>query len=158
MVRSILGTIAGLVVAAAVVAATDYVNHRLHPPSEDIREAAARQDFKALRPAVEKWMRNAPRMALILIPVGWIAGAFWGALIATLLARIRWPIPAIIIASFVLIGTAMNLAVFPHPRWIVIAGLLGIPAAALAAWWLVPRPSSPLEPQPYDMRQKNMAC
>lgn len=158
MLRSIVGTIAGLLVAAAVVAAIDYVNHRLYPPSDAIRAAAAKQDFEALRPAVEEWLKTAPQMALILVPVGWVAGAFWGALVATLIARIRWPIPAIVIAGLVLLGAAMNLAMFPHPLWIAVGGVVGIPVAAITAWWLVPLPSVPTAPQPYDMRQKNMAC
>ena len=136
MLRSILATIAGLLVAAATVGAIHAINHRLYPPSEAIRAAAEKQDFQALRPAVEEWLRTAPQMALILVPVGWVAGAFWGALVATLIARIRWPIPALVIAGFLLLATAMNLAMLPHPVWMAIAGLAGIPAAAITAWWL----------------------
>lgn len=158
MLRSILGTIVGLVVAFVVVAATDSVNHRLYPPSAAIREAAAKQDFRALGPAVEEWLKSAPRMALILIPVAWVAGAFCGSLAATWISRVRRPIPAMVIAAFLLLGTAMNLAMIPHPAWMAVVGLIGIPAAALAAWWLVPKPPLLEEPQPYDMRQKGMAC
>jgi hypothetical protein len=140
------------------VGATEYVNHRIYPPSEAIREAATKQDFRALRPAVEEWLKSAPRMALILIPVAWVAGAFWGALAATWISRVRWPVPALIIAVVLLLVTAGNLAMIPHPAWMAAAGLLGIPAAALTAWWLLPKPAAPSGPQPYDMREKGMAC
>ena len=158
MLRSILGTIVGLVIAGSVVGVTDFVNHTLYPPSEAVRSAAAAQDFAALRQAVGEWLKTAPRTALILVPVGWIAGAFCGALAATAIARARGPIPALVIAGFLLVATAMNLKMIPHPLWVAVAGLVGIPAAALAGWWFVPKRPVSTQPQPYDMRKKNMAC
>jgi uncharacterized membrane protein YoaK (UPF0700 family) len=155
MIRTISATIAGVVLAFVVIALMDKINHTLNPPSEAIVAAAAERDMDAVRHAVQDWLKTAPQMALILIPVAWIAGAFWGALLASWIARRRSILPALVVGAVVLLATIANLRMLPHPAWIAIVGLGGIPPAALTAWWLIPRSKLP---RPYDMREKNMAC
>ena len=158
MIRYILGTGAGIVVAMVVLVVIDAVNHALYPPPEAVRVAAEKFDFPAIQKAFVEWLPHAPRMALILSPVAWVAGSFWGALTATAIARGRSGIPAAIVGGLIFAGTIMNLRSVPHPTWIALAGLLGVPAAAWAAWWLWPKSPAAIGPQPYDMREKNMAC
>jgi len=158
MIRGILSTLVGLFVAFAVIAAMDWINHKLYPPSAAIAAAAAQQDFSALRVAVKDWLTTAPQMALILIPIGWVAGAFWGALVAAWISRPRSLPPALVVGALVVLATIANLLMIPHPAWIAVAGLAGIPLASVTAWSLLPRSQIPSGPQPYDMRKKNMAC
>jgi hypothetical protein len=158
MIRSILATVAGLVIAVSVIAATDWFNHRFYPPPDSVLAAAKQGDFDAIRQAVTEWRPIAPQMALILIPVAWVAGSFWGALAATIINRKRSLIPALIVGSLVLLASVANLRKLPHPTWIAVSGLLGVPLAAGCAWWLIPQATPPSGPRPYDMREKKMAC
>src|SRR5262245_7734622 len=157
MLRIIFGTLAGVAVAFVVLMAVDAVNHALYPPPKAVRVAAEKWDSPALQQAVRDWLPQAPPMALILIPVAWVAGSFWGALVGTWISRCKSYIPATIVGGLILVGTIMNLRAIPHPTWIALAGLIGVPAAAAAAWRLWPKPPA-AGPQPYDMREKNMAC
>ena len=56
MLRIILGTIAGVVVAFVVIFAIDAVNHALYPPPEAVRVAAEKFDFEAIQKAVREWL------------------------------------------------------------------------------------------------------
>jgi hypothetical protein len=157
MIRGIVGTILGLLVAVAVIIGMELLGHALYPPPAEIRAAMEKRDYAAMKAAVAEYLPRAPLMALILVPVGWVAGAFWGALAATGISRGRSIVPALIVGGLVLAGTVMNLLMIPHPGWMFAAGLVGVPLAALAAWWLWPKASTS-GPQPYDMREKNVAC
>ncbi len=157
MVRGIIGTVVGLVVAFAVIVSVHFVSHLLYPPPEAIRTAMHHNDYAAMRMAAAEYFPRAPWMALVLIPVAWVAGSFWGTLAATAITRGKTCVPAIVIGGFLLLGTVMNLRMIPHPLWIAVSGLAGVPAAALVAWWLWLK-SPAAGPQPYDMRQRNMAC
>src|SRR5262245_14716156 len=157
MLRIILGTLVGVVVAFVVLMAVEYISHLIYPPPEAVLVAAEKWDFPAMQKAVREWLPQAPLMALILIPVAWVAGSFWGALVGTAITRGRSYIPATIVGGLILVGTIMNLRSIPHPTWIALSGLLGVPAAAWVAWLLWPKPAPP-GPQPQDMRTKNMAC
>ena len=157
MLRIILGTFVGVAVAFAVLMAVDAVNHLVYPPPEAIRVAAEKFDFVTLQKAVNDWLPQAPLMALILVPVAWVAGSFWGALAGTAITRGKSYIPALIVGGLILAGTVMTLRAIPHPTWVALSGVVGVPAAAWVAWLLWPKPAPP-GPQPQDMRTKNMAC
>ena len=158
MIRYIAGTVVGLVIAFAVIIGMEALGHTLYPPPAAIRTAMEKGDYAAMKTAMAQYLPRAPLMALILLPVGWVAGTFWGALAATAISRGRSIIPALIIGGFIFAVTVMNLVMIPHPAWMTLAGLAGVPAGAIVAWWLWPKSPATAGPQPYDMRDKNMAC
>jgi hypothetical protein len=159
MMRFTLGTVIGIVVAFAVLMGIELLSHALYPPPDAIRVAIEKHDYAAMRSLVKDYFPKAPLMALVLIPVAWVAGTFLGALAATGISRGRSIVPAIIVGGLILAGTIANLMMIPHPLWMTLAGVLGVPAAAIVAWWLWPKaPAAAAGPQPYDMREKNMAC
>jgi len=158
MIRGFIGTVVGVAVAFAVLLGVEIVGHFLYPPPAALQTAMQQGDSAAMRRAAAEYFPRAPLMALVLIPVAWVAGVFWGTLTATAITRGRTYIPAIVIGGLIMAGTVANVLMIPHPLWIAISGLAGIPAAALAAWWLWPKPQAGSGPQPYDMREKNRAC
>ena len=157
MIRSIAGVVVGIVIAMALIGAFDVVNHSIYPPPESITAAAKKGDYAAVREAVNAWLPTAPLGALVLHPIGWMVGTFVGALAAAWIARRAPLVHALIVGAFPLLGTIVNLLMIPHPAWIVAAGIVGVPLAAIAAGLVAPRPK-PASPRPYDMREKNMAC
>jgi hypothetical protein len=157
MIRSIVAVLIGMVVAIAGISAIDALNHAIYPPPESLVAAAKRRDFDAVRRAATEWLPIAPTGALVLVPAGWIIGTFLGALTAGIIAP-RSRMPPLIVGGLIFVATAANLMMLPHPVWIAAVGLVGVSLAAIVAMWLTSRLQSPGNPQPYDMREKNMAC
>lgn len=125
MGRTILGVLAGLVVAWLVMSLFEFGSLALHrpPPGLDLRNPEA----LALHIAA------APVSAMLLVLAGWVLGAFFGAWVAARIARHR-RVAALVIGALMVLGVVANNMLVPHPLWMTIAGiLLPIPAAWLAA-------------------------
>jgi hypothetical protein len=157
LARSILGIVVGMALAVAVISAANGINHTIYPPPAAAIDAGNRGDMQAAAIAVKEWLPQAPLGALVLVPAGWIAGAFAGSLAAALIAGRGPLIHALIVGLLPLAGAILMLRWIPHPTWIAIAGLSGVPLAALLAGLLTRRLQS-TGPRRYDMREKNMAC
>ena len=157
MWRSILAVAAGTAIAVVLIFAFDVLNHAIYPPPAAVWEAMDRRDMNAVSAAIEKWLPQAPLGALILAPAGWIVATFVGSLVSALIAKRRPLVHAALAAALPLVGTAVNLWMIPHPTWVAVAGLAGVPLAAVLGG-LVAERARPARPQPYDMRAKNMAC
>ena len=157
MWRSLLAVVAGTVLALALIGVIDAVNHRLFPPPEAVAIAARRRDMQAVAAAVGDWLPSAPLAALVLTSGAWVLGTLAGSLAAALIAS-RSPVThALLAGALPLAGTALNLWMIPHPLWVAIAGLAGVPLAAVAGGLIAGRRQRS-GPQPYDMRERNMAC
>jgi hypothetical protein len=157
MWRSILAVVAGAVIAMVLLTLVDMLNHAIYPPPPAVVEAANKKNMQAVAAAVKQWLPQAPLGALVLTPTAWIVGAFAGSLAAALIAGRAPLVHALLAGLLPLAGTILVLRMIPHPTWIAVVGLLGVPLASLAAGLLVQR-ARPAGPKPYDMREKNMAC
>ena len=156
--RSILGVIVGIVLFLALLMSIEGLGHSLYPPPDSIRIPAEKRDMAALSKAVGEWLPTAPLAALVFPVLGWMVGTFAGCLAAAWIAGRAPLLHAGITAVLPFIGTVANLAMIPqHPVWMWVAGVAGVPLAAIAAGLLGPRQRTS-GPQPQDMRQKNMAC
>ena len=125
MGRTILGILAGLVLAWLVMSLAEFGSLALHrpPPGLDLRNPEA----LALHIAAAPWS------AMLLVLVGWVLGAFVGAFVAARIARHRRT-AALMIGALVVLGVIANNMMIPHPLWMTVAGIaLPIPAAWLAA-------------------------
>jgi hypothetical protein len=125
MGRTILGILAGLVLAWLVMSVAEFGSLVLHrpPPGLDLRNPEA----LALHIAA------APLSAMLVVVLGWVLGAVLGGLTAARIARHRRT-AALVIGALVVIGVIANNMLIPHPLWMTIAGIaLPIPAAWLAA-------------------------
>ena len=158
MIRGILGTVVGFFVAGGTVFGIEMIGYVLYPPPAEIVAARQQNDRAAMNKAAAEYMQRAPLPAKALVPTAWIVGTLLGALTATAIAGGRTFIPAAIVGGLIWLSTVMNLANFWHPTWIALLGIVGVPAAAYAGWRLLRKPQAGAGPQPYDMRQKNMAC
>ncbi|HZL88696.1 MAG TPA: hypothetical protein VFB96_10015 [Pirellulaceae bacterium] len=155
LARSILGVVVGMLLAMALITGIDALNHTLYPPPAAVIEAGT--NMQAAASAIKEWLPHAPLGALVLIPTAWIVATFAGTLAAALIAGRAPLIHALLAGLLPLAGTVMVLRMIPHPIWLAVAGLAGVPLASLAAGMLVQKAWS-TGPKPYDMREKNMAC
>ena len=131
LIRSMLGTLAGLVAAFVIVLGVESVGHWLFPPppGTDLSNPAA----------LETLIARLPFGALAFVMLAWIAGAFVGAAVAAGIARQSWP--AWLVGVLMLAAGLWSMIAIPHPLWMQ-AGL--VPATLLPAWlagqlWTTPR-------------------
>jgi hypothetical protein len=74
-----------------------------------------------------------PVAALAMLLAGWAAGAFGSAVVGYLIGRKTWT--AWVGPMFNLLGVIMSIAMFPHPLWVAVIGLI----VPFVAGWSVPR-------------------
>ncbi len=121
--RRLVAVIGALVVAIVIVYAVERVAAGLNPlpPGADI------SDPRVLKQALEAG--EVPFLALLLILAGWYLAAYFGGSMAW-----RWSRLSSGVWLFALIFTGVifrELALFPHPTWMWIGGLGGVPLFAL---------------------------
>jgi hypothetical protein len=119
--RIALGVIIGVVLGVGIVMAGDWINHRLWPPPPEVQVTNPE--------AIRDYMANAPITSLLGLPATWaiaaLAAAFAGAKIGAR-AWAGW-----IAGGLMFAATLANLAMIPHPLWMLISALVFVP---LAAW------------------------
>jgi len=134
MGRTILGILAGLVVAWLAMSACEFASLFLHRPPAglDLRDPQA----------LAAHIAAAPLPAMLVVVLGWALAAFLGGWVAARIARHRLA-AALIIGVLVLAGVIANSAMIPHPLWMTVAGIaLPLPLAWLAARTARPRAAS----------------
>jgi len=152
MMRGILGIIAGVIVGAFVVAVIEIPGTLMHPLPPGIDTT----DMEALRSHAAK----APFPALIGVAIAWTAGPLIGCLLAAAIARRAFWFHALVVGMFFLLMDVVMIRNLPHPVWLAIIGVIGPIAGALIGASIAARITRPpvRGSQPYDMREKNMAC
>ena len=130
MGRTILGILAGLVVAWLAMTICEFASLFLHRPPAglDLRDPQA----------LAAHIAAAPLSAMLVVVVGWALAAFVGAWVAARIARHRL-VAALFIGVLVLAGVIANSAMIPHPLWMTVAGI----ALPLPLAWLAARAASP---------------
>lgn len=126
MIRQVLAVLIGIVVCGLVVGLVEMANLQLHP-------APAGMDFHD--PAqVAAHVANLPAAAFAIVLAAWTLGSLAGGATAARISR-SWPRAcALFVAGFMLAGVGYNIAMFPHPPWMSVLGLLlPVPAALLGA-------------------------
>jgi len=152
MWRSILAIFLGVVAGGLTVFLIEVPGMILYAPPKgtDLSDPEIMKDFLA----------KLPIAALAGIAIAWSVGPFVGSLVVCLIARKNLMLHGLIVGGIFLFLDAVNLVTIPHPVWLAAVGIIAplISAwlgASLATRMVGPRPSGP---QPYDMREKNMAC
>jgi hypothetical protein len=119
-VRSLLGVIAGLVVAMVVITGVEALGHALYPPPPglDITRAADQEHI----------MEALPLQAKLVVVIAWFLGSLAGAMAAIAIGHRVLPawIVAVTIAGLGLWTTQM----FPHPDW-MLASAVVLPLVAV---------------------------
>lgn len=126
--RYLIAVMTGVVVAFGLIIGLDMLGHMLYPEFV--------VDPSMPRIVVAAVIAGLPLGAKLWVMGTWIVAAFVGGWLAARVGRDRTFWIAGIVGALVLAATAANLMMIPHPRWMAIAGLLGI----VAATWLAGRP------------------
>jgi hypothetical protein len=122
MGRVILGIIAGVVIAVALVFALELIVNVIAPPPADVDMS----DPVHVRERVS----GLPMVAFALVLLGWVVGAGLGSWAAVRIGQrpVAWP--GLLVGAVIFIGTLYNIMTIPHPIWFVGIALLAIPIAS----------------------------
>jgi len=122
MGRNIGAGVAGVVIAMVSVWLVQLFGHAVYPPPEGL-------DSKNLE-AMQAYVATLPLGAFLFVIasyfIGTLAGTCAACAIGTMLPRVF----AILIGCLMLIATAMNVAMIPHPTWFIVAAVVAIFAGA----------------------------
>lgn len=125
MLRTVLGIVAGVVLAFAVMMAMEMVSYAAFPPPAGL-DPADPEDVKRI-------VASASTAAKAWVVFGWFVSAVAGGWLARGLSRTRWA--GWVIAGLIVIGGVANVMMIPHPLWMQIAAV----AAPLLGGWIVTR-------------------
>ncbi len=127
--RIVLGIVVGLALGIGIVMIGDALTHRFFPPPPEV---------EVTNPAsLRDYMQNAPVLSLLGLPVTWTLAALIGAFAAAKIAGRTWA--GWLVGALLFAATALNLALIPHPLWMLVAAIIFVPAAA----YLGPRLAAP---------------
>ena len=125
MLRTILGIVAGVVVAFVVLMGLEMAGHAAMPPPAGL-DPADPEDLKQM-------VASASTAAKAWVVFAWFAAAVAGGWVARRLSRASWA--GWVIAGLIVVGGIANIMMIPHPLWMLIAAV----AVPLLGGWLVTR-------------------
>ena len=125
MLRTILGIVAGVVVAFVVLMGLEMAGHAAMPPPAGL-DPADPEDLKQM-------VASASTAAKAWVVFAWFAAAVAGGWLARRLSRASWA--GWVIAGLIVVGGIANIMMIPHPLWMLIAAV----AVPLLGGWLVTR-------------------
>lgn len=121
-IRRILGAVTGIVTAMATIILVETVGHTVSggPAMPAVNDSQALASYAA----------SLPIGSLMSVLIAWVGGTAAGVIAGSLIAPGRSLFIAIVVGALVLLGAIMQVMQFPHPMWLVVASLVGIPTAA----------------------------
>ena len=133
MLKRIAAVLLGVVTAFVLVAVVQKLGHLIYPPPADL-SLAEPERWKA-------YVAGLPPGPFLFVLAAWAVGTLGGGWVATLIAREKPLVFALIVGAVVMIASIAQLVAIPHPLWFTIAAIILIPAAAYAAARLAPAPA-----------------
>ena len=127
MLRRIIAVLFGLLVALAIIFATETVLGQLYP----LPSAVNLSDSEALTQA----MMEMPAAAYLSVLLGWLSGAFVGGFIANRIDR-RRGVSGLIVGSLLFLASIANMLMLPHPAWFWCSVLIIFPIVIYVVFWL----------------------
>lgn len=125
MLRTILGIVAGVVLAFVVLIGLEMAGHAAMPPPAGL-DPADPEDLKQM-------VASASATAKAWVVFAWFAAVVAGGWVARRLSRKGWA--GWVIAGLIVLGGVANIMMIPHPLWMQIAAV----AAPLLGGWIVTR-------------------
>lgn len=120
--------VAAVVVGPVVVAVIEMLGHQVFPPPPGV-------DFTD-RAQAEQYVKALPLGAILFVLSAWLCGSFAASFVGGRIARrLHW-LYAVIGGGLILLATLANMMMIPHPTWLAVSAVLGIPAAALGGMTL----------------------
>ncbi|PZO54822.1 MAG: hypothetical protein DCF16_04395 [Alphaproteobacteria bacterium] len=126
-----MGIVIGVAVGIGVVMVGDALNHRFFPPPPDVQVTNPE--------AIRDYMQTAPVLSLLGLPVTWTLAALAASFAAAKIAARTWA--GWVAGGVLFAATGLNLVMIPHPLWMLIAAIMGVPAVA----WLGARLGGPAQ-------------
>jgi hypothetical protein len=120
ILRTIIATGVGVIVAVLVIMAIEAIGHRLAP-------------FPPQVDPMHPDMAKVPIVSMLAVVIAWFLGTLIGGAAGNRLAHCQWP--GRIIAGLVIIGALYQFTVIQHPVWVLVVGI----AAPLLAVWILSR-------------------
>ena len=128
MGKKIAAGFAGVLISMGLVWLVEMIGHSVYPPPPDI-------DFSDTD-AMRIYVASLPLGALLFVSSAWFIGTLGGTLAACKLGDAQPKIYAMVVGGMMLLATAINLAMIPHPLWFAIVGIGGVIAAAWLGMFL----------------------
>jgi len=129
ILRSVLGVVAGFVVASIVMMIVETVNGKVLYP-ELGKSAKGVTD----REEIKKIMDSAPTGALVVVLIGWVLGSIAGGAVTTRICRCQTNRHALILGCMLTLAGIVNNLMLPPPFWFWIATLVVfLPSTSLGA-------------------------
>jgi hypothetical protein len=119
MGRRIVAILAGFVVANIVIFALEALGHAIYPPPAGL-DLTKPEAFRTM-------VSQMPPGAFVLLVIGWLAGTAAGVATAQRINRKPTFVPGLVVGTMLFAATAYNFSIIPHPIWVVVAALVGIP-------------------------------
>ncbi len=124
-VRHTLAALLGLVAALVMIVGIEALGSAVYPLPPGLDYSKPEQ--------LRGHMQSMPGGALLFVLAAWVFAAFAGTAVACAIAKAHESRHASFVGGILLAATIMNLVMLPHPTWLVVAAVLGIPTAAFLA-------------------------
>jgi hypothetical protein len=124
ILRSIAAVIVGLFTMMVTVGFVERLGHEIYPWPEGVNDPELIKKFRSDPAAGKKFVDELPTGAIAVVLFAWQIGAFFGALVAALIAASRRYLHAGIIGGVVLLASIAMMMLISHPDWMIVAGLL----------------------------------
>jgi hypothetical protein len=111
----VLAIVASLATMLVVVMVMDTLGHKIYPPPEGMTVND--------KEMISNYLKTAPIQAILIIPIGWILGAFAGAFVGGTICKQKKRIIFFIVAIFTLLASLSQLLMIQHPWyfWVLVA-------------------------------------
>jgi len=121
----VLAIVAALATMFVVVMIMEFISHDLCPPTEETEHAE--------KDAFREFLAGAPVKALVLIPLGWVLGAFAGAFVGANIHQAKRRAIFFIVAIFTSMAGLMMMIQYPSPWYFWVISAFIFPAALLGS-------------------------
>ena len=118
MGRNIMAGIVGVIIAMLSVWLVQKIGHAVYPPPADLE-------------AMRVYVESLPIGALLFVIASYFIGTAVGTCAACAIGTMLPRVFAMLVSCVMLVGTAMNVAMIPHPVWFIV---LAVVAIVIAAW------------------------
>ncbi|MBI1303873.1 MAG: hypothetical protein GC172_08810 [Phycisphaera sp.] len=134
-IRFALALPAGVLVLVAFTGFFEGLGKQIYPPSQEMLDAIAllQRGEEGARDALATAMGGMPFGALAVVVIAWTLGAALGAFAACRVGGANCMPLSIAIAVIAVVFVAMNFVLMPHPLWMIAAGVILPPVAAIGA-------------------------
>ena len=134
MGKNIAAGVVGILIAGALVWLVEMIGHSVYPPPADLNFA----DSESMR----AYLKTMPVGAFLFVGGAWFIATLGGTFAACRIGNAKPMTYAIVVGGLMLIATAANLMMIPHPLWFSVLGVAGIIVAAWLGMTLGARPAS----------------